>query len=125
MPERGAASRRVDWVAQVVPASEPGGRQTRRSRPAQAAAPRPRTPTIRNPDRRECLFNCRKRAAECNSWSDFEKVGIGTEKTALPGLGWAAAVPSQRLGALPTQPVTGARGRCWPANTLARLGARC
>ena len=47
MPERGAASRRVDGVAQVVPASEPGGRDTRRSRPASAAAPRPRTPTTR------------------------------------------------------------------------------
>jgi len=47
MPERGAACRRVDGVAQVVPASEPGGRRTRRSRPAPAAAPRPSTPTTR------------------------------------------------------------------------------
>jgi hypothetical protein len=38
MPERGAAGRHVDRVAQVVPVSEPGGRSTRRSRPVQAAA---------------------------------------------------------------------------------------
>jgi hypothetical protein len=47
VPERGAASRHVDGVAQVVPASEPDGRPTRRSRPARAAAPRPRTRATR------------------------------------------------------------------------------
>ena len=59
MPGRGAASRHVDGVAQVVPVSEPGGRRTRRSRPAQAAAPRPGTPRPGYAEPQECLFNCR------------------------------------------------------------------
>jgi hypothetical protein len=41
MPGRGAASRNVGGVAQVIPTSEPDGRRTRRSQPEQAATPRP------------------------------------------------------------------------------------
>lgn len=98
MPVRGAASRNVDGVAQVVPASEPGGRRTRRSRPAQAAAPR--TGTLSGPivtGRKNAVWNC-FRAAFITPW---RAVKNAKKNRPVPGGGRAAAVPCQRLAELP------------------------